>query len=326
MIYPKFIKKNDTIGIVALSAGVGKKIDEFDESINILHKQGYKTIETDSVRVNGEVANTPSIRAKELDELVTNKDVDMIMCAAGGDVQFETLPYINYKHIKANPKWIMGASDPTNLVFTVTTMLDIATLYGFNAGSYSNNPSKAQNNNLNIIKGNLVSQHSFKQYITFLDEIQGNEVYHDVKYLGSNIKTSGRCIGGCLDCIGKIIGTKYDYVSKFINKYKDDGIIWYLDNFALSAYNTYLTLLQMKYAGYFKYTKAILIGRVAFPSNSDSTLVTDYSKVYKDALKDIPYVYEMDIGHTYPSFTMINGAIINVDIKNGKGKIDFELK
>lgn len=326
MIYPKFLKRKDTIGIVALSAGVGKKLDEFDDSLNILHKQGYLTKETSSVRINSEVSNTAQIRAKELDELVLDKNVDMIMCAAGGDVQFETLPYINYKHIKSNPKWIMGASDPTNLVFTTTTMLDIATLYGFNGGSYSSNSSKAQSNNLNILKGNLVTQHSFKEYITFLDEIQGNEIYHKVKYEGNTIKESGRCIGGCLDCIGKLIGTKYDYVSKFINKYKDDGIIWYLDNFALSAYNTYLTLLQMKYAGYFKYTKAILIGRVAFPSNSDSTLVKDYSKVYKDALGDIPYAYELDIGHTYPSFTMINGAIINVDIKNGKGKIDFELK
>ena len=42
MIFPKFIKKNDVIGICALSAGVGHKIDDYEISLDILKSEGYK--------------------------------------------------------------------------------------------------------------------------------------------------------------------------------------------------------------------------------------------------------------------------------------------
>ena len=37
---------------------------------------------------------------------------------------------------------------------------------------------------------------------------------------------SGRLIGGCLDCLSNLAGTKFDKVSDFNEKYKEDGIIW----------------------------------------------------------------------------------------------------
>ena len=138
MIYPSFLKRDDTIGICALSAGVGDDIEQYEKSLSFLSRQN-KIIETVSVRNNALVANTPIIRANELNSLVSNKDVKAIICAAGGDGQLETLPYIDYENIKKNPKWYLGASDPTNLLFVVTTMLDIATLYSCNAKSFVGN-------------------------------------------------------------------------------------------------------------------------------------------------------------------------------------------
>ena len=324
MIYPKFLNKNDIIGICALSAGVGHKIDKFNESLEVLKKEGYKIKETKSVRVNNLVSNSPKERAKELNELIIDKNINMIMCASGGDSQIETVPYINYENIKKNPKWLMGASDPTNLLFIVTTMLDIATIYGFNAGSYYKNGCLSQDYNLNILKGKLITQKSFTKYIDFIDEINDREIYKEVAYKGE-LKTNGRIIGGCLDCISKLVGTKYDYVNNFIDKYKNDGIIWYFDIFSMSAYDTYLTLLQLKYAGYFRYCKGILFGRIAFPNTENSDYIKDYDEAYKKALEDIKYVSEVDIGHTFESFTLINGALANINIKNKKGEISFKL-
>ncbi len=321
MIYPNFLKKNDTIGISALSAGVGKKLDDYQKSLDILTKY-YKIKETNSVRNNALVSNEASIRAKELDELVLDEEIKMIMCAAGGDGQIETLPYINYEHIKKHPKWLMGASDPTNLLFPVTTMLDIATIYGFNGGSYYGEISEEAN--LSILSGNIIKQFSYPKYKSFIDAIKGNEIYHNVYYKGE-IETRGRIIGGCIDCIAKIIGTKYDYVNSFIDKYQEDGIIWYFDNFALSAFDMYLTLLQFKNAGYFRNTKAILFGRIAFANTENSEYIKDYNEAYKKALDDIPYISEMDIGHTRPTFTIINGSIANIKIKDGHGEISQEL-
>ena len=70
MLYPKGLTNGSTIGITAMSAGVGKKIDEFNLSIENIKKAGFKIIETESVRVDNFVSNTGEIRAKELDNLV----------------------------------------------------------------------------------------------------------------------------------------------------------------------------------------------------------------------------------------------------------------
>ena len=58
MIYPNYLKKDDTIGICALSAGVGDDIEEYEKSLSFLSRQN-KIIETASVRNNALIANTP---------------------------------------------------------------------------------------------------------------------------------------------------------------------------------------------------------------------------------------------------------------------------
>ena len=326
MIYPKFLKKGDTIGICPLSAGLGKKVNELEESIAVFSREGYKVIETASVRSKNARAASAKKRAKELDELVTNPKVDFINLATGGDYQLETVPYINYEHIKQNPKWIMGYSDPTNLLYPVTTLLDIATIYGNDGGGFELNTSKDQIANLEIIKGNIVKQNSYKNYCDALDKYQGNTNFKKkVKWISKkDVDVSGRCIGGCFDCIEKLIGTPHDGTLKFIEKYKNDGIVFYFDVFATSSFNFYLSLLQMKNVGYFKYCKAVLIGRVAIPTIENKNL--DYIKAADKALGYIPHICEMDIGHSLPRMTMINGAIINVKYKNNKGSISFKLK
>ena len=89
----------------------------------------------------------------------------MVMCAAGGDFVLEMLPYVNSENIVNNPKWIMGASDPTSLLYYVTTKFDIATLYGHNAGSYDAiNLDKSNLISLEYLKGNLIKQDSYPLY------------------------------------------------------------------------------------------------------------------------------------------------------------------
>lgn len=111
MLYPNFLRKNQTIGITAPSAGVGYKLLSYEKSLKTLQKEGYNIVETESVRNNEIVSTTEEKRAQEFDELVKNKDINMIICATGGDFLLEILPYINLSNIKENPKWIMGYSD-----------------------------------------------------------------------------------------------------------------------------------------------------------------------------------------------------------------------
>lgn len=327
MLYPRFLEKNDIIGIIAPSQGVGDHLESFKKSIKTLEEYGYKIKETASVRNKGMVSTTGEKRSQELDEVITDKNVKMIICARGGDFLLEMLPTINWKNIKQNPKWIMGYSDPTALLYITTTKLDIATIYGCNAGSFDQtNLHECLKNNLKILSGNILTQKSFDLYQKgWLEESDGYNLTEPVYWedLNGEVNIQGRIIGGCLDCLKDIIGTPYDYTKKFIEKYKDDGFIWYFDVCELSVEEFYRTLFQMKEAGWFEYIKGVVVGRVAVPR----CFYKDFS--YQDALKkifpNIPLIFNADIGHVPPKMTIINGSIAKVTCKEGKGAISQTL-
>lgn len=326
MKYPKFLNDTSTIGITAPSAGVGKYKDEFNLSIKNIRKFVKNIKETANVRNEGEISAPSNIRAKELLELFEDKNVDMILCATGGDFLTDILPYIDLDIIKNNSKWIMGASDPTNLLYLITTKLDISTIYGHNAASFdSANLHKSQLTALNTIIGNIDSQQSYDYYEKDKNNRQnGNYNTTEKVYWKSNnnVNTSGRIIGGCIDCLRYLLGTKYDYTKEFIEKYKNDGIIWYFDIFSMNAEDFYLTLFQMKEAGWFKYIKCLIIGRVFIPS-SNTTMT--YEKATKIIFDNLPIIYDADIGHVCPKMTIINGSVAHINCENGKGKIEFTL-
>lgn len=327
MIYPSFLKQGDTIGISAPSAGVGRKLDSFDLSLEMLKKKGFNIKETEHVRVNDPRGGSAKERGDELNQLFKDNDVDFVMCAAGGDFLNEMIPYISFNTLKKHPKWIMGASDPTSILYPYTTLCDVATIYGCNAGSYDLRPlPKFLKNNLEIIQGNPIEQTSFSKYQSDKPwEVEGYVPNTKVTYKATvdDLEVEGRCIGGCIDGLKDIIGTKFDGTKKFIQKYKDDGFIWYFDNFALSAENLYRTLIQMKYAGWFEYTKAIIVGRTLIESSETGM---SYEEALQNITEDIPLIYQADIGHTSPSMTMINGAILHLSYHDHKATLKFECR
>ena len=162
MKYPKFLTNDSIIGITAPSAGVGVENEDFERSLQQLKERFKDIVETDNVRQEIDVVCPPEERADQLEELIKNKDISAIICATGGDFLTDMLPYINYENIKKYPKWIMGYSDPTNLLYTITTILDIATIYGSNVGSFdSEDLHTSQKIAIDYLKGNVLHQDSY---------------------------------------------------------------------------------------------------------------------------------------------------------------------
>lgn len=326
MIYPAFLKRNDTIGITAPSAGVGRKLDDYCASIEVLHRQGYKTMETPDVRINDQRAADAETRAEELKSLYLDPEVDMVMCAAGGDFMNEILPYVDFRAIQKHPKWTMGASDPTSLLYPLTTRYDIATLYGMNAGAFDPGTDfQFIKDSLSLLKGKKIIQHSSKycqrQPSWEADHLELNDP-SEWKSNVSRLNVKGRAVGGCLDVLKDLFGTPCDGTSRFIKKYSEDGFIWFLDVFGMSAENVYRTLCQMRFAGYLNHAKAVVVGRVLLQSSETGM---DYEEAVTRALPGIPAVMEADIGHTDPCMTLILGSIATLHYQNGEGSLKFSL-
>ena len=122
-----------------------------------------------------------------------------------------------------------------------------------------------------------------------------------------------------------MIGTVYDGTKAFKSRYAGDGLIWYFDNFSLSAESLYRTFLQMRYAGWIdpETTKAVLMGRTLIES-SDTGMT--YEEGIRRAFPDIPVIWEADVGHTVPHFFMVNGAMLDLGYENGKCRLKFRLE
>lgn len=321
MIIPEFLKEGDIIGVTAASCGVLDKIDKYENSINNIKKYGFKIKETSNVRTSGIVSSSDIERAKELESLYLDNEVKMISIASGGDFLFDMLDNIDYSIIKDNIKWISGSSDPTSLLFLITTNYDIATIYSpCNMSGFDLEPlHQSYLNYFEILKGNLIKQEKF----LYCEDKSFSDVFDKVnkwKNINGNVNEEGILIGGCIECLKDIIGTKYDKTKEFVEKYKDDGIIWYFDVFSMTSEDLYKTLIQFKYAGWFKYTKAILIGKVCF---ANSFIDYKYEDAIKNALPDMKVIYQFDVGHVKPSFTMINGVKVKIMSNENEGNMEY---
>ena len=337
MIYPQFLKQNDCIGVPAPSAGADniQRINKMNKAKENFENLGYRLILSKNI-LNGKKGRSASekIRAQEINDMFQNKDIDFILCAAGGEFLVETLPYVKFDLIKEYPKFVAGFSDPTGLLYPITTLYDIATIYGQNFGAFGTESfHKHQEDFLEIIKGNLIEENSYELYeeepFEKVTGLEGDNLTEKVywKTLDEKpVNINGRIIGGCLDIISELAGTKYDGINSFNEKYKGDGIIWYFDNCELSMEETIRTLWKLNELGYFKYVKGVIFGRFGV---NNSYFDYDVKTSLEDSILEdlnIPIIYDADLSHKAPCMPIINGAIATINVEDGKGKIKFELK
>ena len=323
MIFPKYLKNGDTIGITACSCGVLGKIEKYEKSINNIKNNGFNIIETDNVRTGGVVSSDKLVRARELESLFLSNEVNAIAIASGGDFLYDMLDEVDFNILKDNPKWLAGSSDPTSLLYILTTKYDIATLYSpcNMSGFSSDDLHQSYLNYFEILKGNLVKQEKFP----YMENSEVDDLFdqpNEWLNINGNVDEEGIVIGGCIEVLKDIFGTKFDNTLEFLEKYKDNGFIWYFDVFSMTSEGLYNTLLQFKNAGWFKYSKAVIVGKVRFPNTFTGM---KYEDAVKNALPDVKTIFNFDIGHVKPSFTMINGMKARVVSNDKEGSLDFSI-
>lgn len=316
MIYPNKLKEKSIIKIISPSNGVKtKKIAKYEKAIENLENYGFIVTEDKYVRnSNKGVSSNAKNRALEFNKALNDKNNNALIACSGGDYLIQILDMIKFNKLNDNIKWIQGQSDITSLLFYITTKYDIATIYSFNIKVFgeSSIPKIVIDNNIKFLKGLTPKQTEFGFKV---DDRNIEQKWECISGCNTNL-IEGRIIGGCLDSLKDIIGTKYDAVKKYLNKYKNDGIVWYFDVAEMTNEDILRTMWQFKKAGWFKYCKGILFGRL---DNEITYTDTSLSTAIKYNLDDlnIPILINTDIGHTSPVLTIINGSIVKIE-KNDK--------
>lgn len=341
IIYPDALKVGDKVGVTAMSAGVCDERGRIriDKAISKFVNKGFEIVETPDLRTNSKfVSADASTRTNEFLSLWNDVRVKYMPIAFGGEFLMETIPFLNDNKIlieKYCPKWVQGFSDVSLLLFYLTTNFNIATLHSYSFSAFSMNE---WHKSISTPFDFVTNPTSFEQVSFKLFEkerireaglecasfnLGGDVVYKELNG-AKNVNMSGRLIGGCMDVIKLLLGTPFDATKKFCSQFSE-GMIWYLENCEMSIADVKRTLWQMSKAGWFDNANGFLIGRTASCEDME-----DFT--YQDALLNtigklgVPVVYDVDIGHVAPQWTIVNGSFGSFSFEDGRGKLFQELK
>lgn len=256
----------------------------------------------------------------------------------------------------------MGFSDNTNMTFLLTTLCDTASVYGPCAAAFGMEP---WHENLwdayHLLRGQQNSVHGYalwekdskkdeehpleaynvteeKRLMVYLPQEQNLEhnaaqaggkskiEVHPAENLQKKINMQGRLLGGCMDCLVNLLGTEFDKVKEFTEKYQDDGIIWFLESCDLNVMSIRRAVWQMKHAGWFSHVKGFLIGRPAVFGQEMMGLdqyhaVTDLLAEYQ-----VPVIMDADIGHIPPMMPLVCGSYADVSIIGNQLNVNMTWK
>jgi len=327
MKYAPLLQKDDIVGICAPSSGIPENLfARLDNAIKNIQEIGFDVIETASVRHNSKcVSNDSKARADEFMSLYDNPKVAAIIPPWGGEFLMDMLPFLDLKKLsELPPKWICGYSDISTLAFVLSVTCDIATVHGSNLMNMGyTGIHKSDLSAFAVMSKIETEQYNSEFYGGFSGWDITKEIYNfdkktEWKALCSKreLHFGGRMIGGCLDTVCKLIGTRFAPVQTFLEKYKNDGFIWSFESCEMNAAEIYRTLWQMRECGWFKYCNGFLFGRAdGYSDTQDFTLLDAYSNSLGDL--GVPVIYNTDIGHIPPQIQIVNGAMSKIDFNNG---------
>lgn len=134
---------------------------------------------------------------------------------------------------------------------------------------------------------------------------------------------TGRLIGGCLETVTLLAGTRYGDVPGFAERHAPEGVIVYLETAEADAASVLRMLWSLRLARWFDCASGVLIGRTNAPGVADLTQDEAAERVLGDL--GIPVILDFDTGHQPPQMPIVNGALAQVSLIAGRGTITQHL-
>jgi muramoyltetrapeptide carboxypeptidase len=334
ILYPQPLSRSDTIGVTAPSSGVGAAMrGRFDFCVQHAQSHGYAVKLGACLFSENIVSASADARARDLHALWADATIRAIIPPWGGELLINMLDQIDFEKLARDPKWLAGWSDLSTLLLPLTTLTGMASLHGIN---FMDLPSVAPGQRLTgwraalgLARGDRCTQHALthfsKQHLPFETSPTDCAMVLDTptrwRVLGEEraVRVRGRLIGGCLDTIAHLAGTRFGDVPAFARAYAPEGTLVYLENCDFSTSAMVRALHQLRYAGWFDEANAIVLGR----STGKESGGLSNADAIADALGSvgIPVIYDFDIGHAQPQMLLINGAMAEISYAEGRGTL-----
>ena len=334
MRYPHSLPKSGVIGLCAPSFGCATEPyrSGLESAIGKWKGMGYEILTgPNCYAADGiGISSAPEKCGQEIMEMYCGGKADCMISCGGGELMCEILPFLDFKKLAAaDPVWFMGYSDNTNLTYLLATLADTASVYGPCAAAFGMEPwHPALWDAFHIITGEKSSVCGYEKWEKEplkspenplapynVTEPEAFRCFLGEKSASGELRFRGRLLGGCMDCLVNLTGTRFDGTAAFAERYREDGILWFLESCDLNVFAIRRAMWQMEQAGWFRYVKGFLIGR---PQNGVTIGNLDAcSAVLAVAAKyQVPVVMDVDLGHLPPMMPLIVGSMAEAVVKD----------
>jgi muramoyltetrapeptide carboxypeptidase len=249
-------------------------------------------------------AGTTAQRLADLQWAFDDPNIDAIWTTRGGYGCAQLLPFLDFKHIKKNPKWYIGYSDNTAIQASLLKH-GLPSIHGQCIKTASFGASKAAYENVFQILKN-----EFPIY-----EFPADKHNHKGR-------CKGRLVGGNLAIIYSLMGSKYNF--DFKNK------ILFIEDIGEQYYALDRMLTNLELAGVFKQIKGLVVGGMSQMGSEDSNpdFAQDFDplayQIIFNKLKkyQFPKAFGFSNGHIKNNLPLIIGQKINL-LVDDVARIEF---
>ena len=331
-----------TVGIVSLSSGIiGEEFIQFEVEIGLrrLREYGLKVkFMPNALKGIDYIREHPEKRAEDLLQAFRDPEIDMILCANGGDDTFRLLPYLfDHDELReaVSQKVFLGFSDTTINHFMLHKV-GLNTFYGqsFLADVCELGPEMLPYSRRYFEE--LISTGGVREIVpsdiwygereNFTPEQVGKELTshpdRGFERLQGPAVFSGKILGGCIESMYDFFnGERYADMPLLCEKYSlfpalEDwrGHILLLESSEEKTppekYRKALKYLKEK--GVFDVVSGVLVGKPM-----DETYVEEYKRHLIDVIGDprLPVVCNINIGHAEPRCIIPFGVEAVVDVE-----------
>ena len=302
LIKPEYLKKGDTVAIVAPS-GVLKNYNGYIlKAKELLKSWELEVVIGENVfNDNGHFAGTDNQRSADFQLALDDKSIKAIWCARGGYGAMRVIDNLNFEKYKENPKWIIGYSDITAIHNDLHNNKS-ESIHGIMCKSLEK-IDVDNNESISLLKKTL-----FGEKLSYT--IEGNNY---------NIEgnSNGQLIGGNLTLLHCLLGSE--------SSIDTDGKILFIEDLGEYLYHIDRMLISLKRAGYFDNCKGLIVGDFTDMRKNTTPFGRNLKELILDIVReyDFPVSFGFPAGHGEKNYPMILGREINLEVSKQQSTINF---
>jgi len=297
MLYGKKLKIGDTIGLIGPSGAVRME-GAIERAVETIRRAGFRVKLGESCgKKYGYLSGTDELRARDVNAMFMDDEVDAIICLRGGYGTTRMLDRLDYEAIAAHPKIFVGLSDITAMHIAMLEKSGLCTFQG---------PMP--------MSDWLEDMHPFTY--AGLMKVAGcaapaGELVNHPDYPARRMINPGRAegmlVGGNLMLITSLLGTPYELDTK--------GRILFIEEIDEHTYCIDRMLTQLRLAGKFEDCAGVVFGDF----NHCEIEFKDYAFTIEEIIRDVvapsgkPIFMGLQSGHCVPKLTLPFGTRCRID-------------